>query len=183
MINLKDAEVNRRIPKNRFSFDTSPVDTIIWKYKLSKDTTNLTDSEQYKELQVILVNFKDKVDTKVFLGIQNAIPYNILFIAEDNYYMVIDGNLLQTSEKLIDNRILHIDAFNIRGVVVSIVELITGIKSTDISCAVAKYMAVQKLTKQIEQLINKMYKEVQPKKKFEMHEELNLLKQQLEELK
>lgn len=182
MIDLKNAEVNRRIPKNRFSFDTSGVDTIYWKYKLSKDTTRLSDSDEYKELQVIKVIFKNGVKPKVFINIQKEIPYNILFMAEDSYYMVVDGNVLSTKQRIITDKKMDIDAISILSVVNNIVALMTNSTASDITTMTQNYVEKTKLQKQIEQLTKMMYSEVQPKRKFELHEEVLQLRKQLEEL-
>ncbi len=95
MVQLKlpaKALVNRKIPKNKFyeklqagkalkAKFVQQVDHVIWKYKLSKDTINISPSKDIEEIQIFEVHLKERLLSKEILEcIDRAIPYPILFI-------------------------------------------------------------------------------------------------------
>lgn len=80
---------NKIIPKNSFDQYTNSrqkkmfsdyVGRLIWKNKLSFETTNLQGKE-IPEIQIFIVELKEKSDiSKVLQIIDKAIPYHIIFI-------------------------------------------------------------------------------------------------------
>jgi hypothetical protein len=85
------AEFNRTIPKVKIYANAKPaksvkakfvsqVSEIVWKYKLSPETTNLAARGGYSEIQVFEITLKEQeLDTEVLMAIDKAIPYPILY--------------------------------------------------------------------------------------------------------
>lgn len=93
MFDIPDkALLNRRIPKVKFykqiGIDTKlerkfidEIETINWKYKLSRETTNLRTAAGIEEIQIFEINLKDKyISNEILENIDRVIPYPILFI-------------------------------------------------------------------------------------------------------
>jgi len=95
MVQLKlpaKALVNKNIPKKKFyeklqagkSLKTKfvqQVDHIVWKYKLSRDTINISPAKDIEEIQIFEVHLKEKpLSREVLDCIDRAIPYPILFV-------------------------------------------------------------------------------------------------------
>jgi len=73
----KFMEVNPRM-KSRFVND---VVNIIWLYKLSASTLNVTDTEEMKEIEVFVVNLKQPdCPTDLFTFIDTNMPHHIVFV-------------------------------------------------------------------------------------------------------
>ena len=83
----KFMEVNFRM-KSRFVND---VVNIIWLYKLSASTLNVTDTEEIKEIEVFVVNLKQSdCPTDLFTFIDINMPHHIVFVLEhDNSAMLL----------------------------------------------------------------------------------------------
>lgn len=85
------AAFNRVVPKAKLYANAKPtksvkekfvsqVSEIIWKYKLSPETTNLPAREGYTEIQVFEIILKEPdLGTEVLSVIDKAIPYPIVF--------------------------------------------------------------------------------------------------------
>lgn len=104
MLNIPDrALLNRRIPKVKFyeqiEVDSKlerkfidEIDTIIWKYKLSRETTNLEPTSEVEEIQIFEINLKGRhISKEVLESIDRVIPYPILFILkyDDNIKLAL----------------------------------------------------------------------------------------------
>ncbi len=86
------ALVGRPIPKEKFykqiGVDTKlkrkfvdEIKNIIWKYKLSKETTNLLPTADIEEIQVFEIYLKEKgISKEILENIDRIIPYPILFV-------------------------------------------------------------------------------------------------------
>ena len=85
------AAFNRVLPKTKIYANAKPaksikdkfvsqISEIVWKYKLSPDTTNLPVRDGFTEIQIFDVLLKDQeLDTEVLGVIDKAIPYPIFF--------------------------------------------------------------------------------------------------------
>ena len=85
----KFMEVNPRM-KSRFVND---VVNIIWLYKLSAGTLNVTDTEEMKEIEVFVVNLKrPDCPTDLFTFIDTNMPHHIVFVLvhDDNAMLLIN---------------------------------------------------------------------------------------------
>jgi hypothetical protein len=85
------AEFSRVLPKIKIYTNAKPaksvkakfvsqVSEIVWKYKLSPETTNLAARDGFTEIQVFEIILKEpELDTDVLMVIDKAIPYPILY--------------------------------------------------------------------------------------------------------
>ena len=85
------AEFNRTRPKVKIYANAKPaksvkakfvsqVSEIVWKYKLSPETTNLAARGGFSEIQVFEITLKaQELDIEVLMAIDKAIPYPILY--------------------------------------------------------------------------------------------------------
>jgi hypothetical protein len=85
------AAFNRVLPKTKIYANAKPsrsikgkfvsqIREIIWKYKLSPDTTNLAARDGYTEIQIFEIDLKEQeLGTDVLAVIDKAIPYPIFF--------------------------------------------------------------------------------------------------------
>jgi hypothetical protein len=86
------AAFNRVVPKTKLYANAKPtkavkdkfvsqISEIIWKYKLSPETTNLSARDGYTEIQVFEIILKEpELGTDVLTVIDKAIPYPIIFL-------------------------------------------------------------------------------------------------------
>lgn len=82
---------NRPVPKTKIYAHARPrksvkekfvaqVSEIVWKYKLSSQTTNLTARDGYSEIQVFEITLREQeLGNDVLTAIDRAIPYPIIF--------------------------------------------------------------------------------------------------------
>ena len=185
-MNLEKAIVNKRIPKNRFSFAMPEVESIFWRYKISKETTGIGDSDDYKELQVMEIVFKEKPKLNYFIKIQKSIPYKILYMynyKDSKYFaMALDKVIIETEKVLIENDKLCFDSLYIKSLIVRLYEYITNIKQREaesIEEYEERYVEIYSLRKRIESLQKLIDSEKQPKKKFEYNEEMRTRSEEL----
>lgn len=85
------ATFNRVLPKTKLYANAKPsksikekfvsqISEIVWKYKLSPDTTNLAARDEFTEIQIFDILLKDpELNTEVLGAIDKAIPYPIFF--------------------------------------------------------------------------------------------------------
>jgi hypothetical protein len=82
---------NKALPKSKIYANAKPsksikekfvsqISEIVWKYKLSPDTTNLAVRDGYSEIQIFEIDLKEpELGTDVLAVIDKAIPYPIFF--------------------------------------------------------------------------------------------------------
>lgn len=85
------AAFNRVLPKTKIYANSKPsklikdkfvsqISEIVWKYKLSPDTTNLPTRDGFTEIQIFEIDLKEpELGTDVLAVIDKAIPYPIFF--------------------------------------------------------------------------------------------------------
>ena len=85
------AEFNRAVPKAKIYANAKPsksvkakfvsqIGEIVWKYKLSPETTNLGAREGFTEIQVFEITLREpELAPEVLLAIDKAIPYPIIY--------------------------------------------------------------------------------------------------------
>ena len=215
MINLPDkALVNRRIPKTRFYKQINPnsklerkfideIDSIVWKYKLSKETTNLEATEEVEEIQIFQLNFKKKIISKEVLeNIDRVIPYPILYILhyKDNIKLSIaykERNKIDENKMVVhsyyetewmDKASLDIDilkGLNLSMVYDNILKQLISAESA-LEDDIGKLMELDSKKKALEKKIEKLEKKVKREKQFNRKVDLNIKlqdkKKELEEL-
>lgn len=97
------AEFNRVLPKVKIYTNANPsksvkakfvsqISEIVWKYKLSPETTNLAARDGFTEIQVFEITLKEsELASEVLIAIDKAIPYPIL------YRLLYEGRVKRTA--------------------------------------------------------------------------------------
>lgn len=197
--------VHRRLPKEAFYKHlpltkvlkdkfVSDVDRIVVENSLTKENLNLTDDAEIKEIMLLSISLKkQEFDGKVIEAIARQNPHKLVFLLmfEDSRQLAIyHGKLYHTSWVESDKVALKLQGYSLDEIWDAFMEQIAlyeeRAEKTD-ALSVEDRLAVQeqilKLEKQIKKTENAMWKEQQPKKKFELHTHLLEYKQKLEELK
>ena len=83
---------NRKIPKSKFyeklaansrikELFVEQIDSIVWKHKLSRETTNLEPTEAVQEVQVFEIHLRQReLNQELLEKIDRAVPYPILHV-------------------------------------------------------------------------------------------------------
>ena len=198
MIELpKKCLVNKFIPKKTFyeklGISTSvkedfvnTVDKIIWLYKISEDTLGITKTPEVEEIEIFEINLKEKKMPKnIIKAITRGIPYKILFVIKYNsdicYGVKVEDLYFSEWNEEIE---FNFDGLNLKIVFENIVKTI--IKETDnnmdFSVLIDNKSKKEELSKEIEQLKNKIRQEKQFNKKVELNHKLRELEKQKENL-
>ena len=193
-------ELGRKI-KDSFVQD---IDSIIWANKIAPSTVNIAAGEKVTEIQVFRIILKQSDFNKdVLKTIDEQIPYHILFIvcyrdkeqawigykeqsgSESRAFKV--DSYYHTAWQKPEEMELAIEGLNMDAVYESFVKQISASTAPiqwddDLSAKdnTAKIEERKKLQKQIEKLERQLRKETQPRKKFEIYQELRSLRQQVE---
>jgi len=215
MINIPDrALVNKRIPKVKLykgiGMDTElerkfvdEVDNIVWKYKLSKETTNLQPTKDVEEIQVFEIYLKKKdVSEEILENIDRAIPYPILFVLkfEDRVKFTIaykERNKIDENKMVVHTYYhsewmkeheLNIDilkGLNLEEVYNNLIRQLIPIESTledDIEMLMKLNEKQEVIKKEIEKLEKRIKKEKQFNRKVDLNIKLQNKKKELEKL-
>ena len=190
----KSTEITKQLPKKaiytKFNMNTpakdkfdSEISKIVIVNEISPTTTTLEKGNEVSSLFVLLVSLKKKEFTvNIIAQLSKLIPQNILFILE------FDGNcklavyrtkLIQSEWISSDKCTIQLNDLNIDTVWENIIVQIGGIQiesgnTLDEQIAVDEQR--QKLQKEIDRLEKQARAESQPKKKFELVQEINRLR-------
>lgn len=172
---------------------------IYWRNKIAATTLNLAAGEQVTEIEVFEVRLSaPDLDESVLRQIDREIPYHILFLLEyeGKYRAVIgykEAAVGKTAFKVDryystdwldeDDLPVHLEGLSMDAVYENFVRQIAGDalgagESTSLKDSVERQKQREQLEKQIVALEAKIRKEKQPKKKFEMVQELQKIKKQ-----
>ena len=191
-------ELGRKI-KDSFVKD---IDSIIWENKIAPSTVNISAGETVTEIQVFRIVLKhSEFNTNVLRIIDEQIPYHILFIvcagnkeqawighkeksgSESRAFKV--DSYYHTAWQKPENLYLTIDGMNMDAVYENFVRQIADSNTQvqwneDLSAKenTAIIEEQKKLRKQIEKLERQLRKETQPRKKFEIYQNIKTLKNQ-----
>ncbi len=215
MINIPDrALLNRRIPKAKFyeqiGVDSKlerkfidEIDNIIWKYKLSQETTNLKPTKKVEEIQVFEISLKEKyISKEVLENIDRVIPYPILYILKykDNIKLAIaykERNKIDENKMVVHSYYqsewikeyeLAVDilkGLSLEDVYDNLLRQLIPIENTledDIEKLIKLNEKQESLKKEIEKLEKKVKREKQFNRKVDLNIELQKKKKELEEL-
>lgn len=197
--------VHRRLPKEAFYKHlpltkvlkekfVSDVERIVVENSFTKDNLNLSADAEIKEIMLLSISLKkQEFDGKVIEAIARQNPHKLVFLLmfENQRQMVIyHTKLYRTPWMNRDEITLNPQGYSLDEIWQSFMEQIAlyeeRAEETD-SLSVEERLAIQeqilKLEKQIKKTENAMWKEQQPKKKFELHTQLREYKQKLEDLK
>ena len=174
---------------------------IYWRNKIAATTLNLAAGEQVTEIEVFEVRLSaPELDECVLRQIDREIPYHILFLLEyEGRYQAAIGYKEAASGKtafkvdryyytdwLEESELpVHLDGLSLDAVYENFVRQIAGTalgsdKSSTLKESVEQQKQREQLEKQIAALEVKIRKEKQPKKKFELVQELKNMQGKLE---
>ena len=194
---------NRVIPKAKF-YEKLPVTQavkncfvneiagIVWRNKLSAETLNVQPGSRVREIEVIEITLKgETLNDSVLKLIDKGIPYQLLFMLKrgEEYQLCIGYKETETASvkeyfktpwQTFSELPLQISGLTLDEVCDNFIRQInTRLAVADampLKDALADDAMRQKIEKQIALLEKKMKAEKQPKRKFELHEEIQRLK-------
>ncbi len=190
----KNLEVNAKM-KQRF---VDSVESITWTAKLAPSTLSVADGKTVHEIAVFRIELKaETVPTDVLVFIDRQMPRHTLFLLQhdDAFCLLVNYKewhdaantrfdivkTFQTGWTSADKLSLSLDGQDMDAVYSAIVKQVAGADITsvakDIHTAVAQTKEQEALRQKIAALEAKIAKERQPKKKFELHQQLVKLKE------
>ena len=190
----KNLEVNAKM-KQRF---VDSVESITWTAKLAPSTLSVADGNTVHEIAVFRIELKgETVPTDVLVFIDRQMPRHTLFLLQhdDAFCLLVNYKewhdaantrfdivkTFQTGWTSADKLSLSLDGQDMDAVYSAIVKQVAGADITsvakDIHTAVAQTKEQEALRQKIAALEAKIAKERQPKKKFELHQQLVKLKE------
>lgn len=198
--------VHRRLPKEAFykHLSLSPalkakfvsdVDRIVVENSLTKENLNLEKDAKIKEIMLLSISLKKQnFDGKILEAIARQNPHKLVFalIYEDEVQFAVYYQKLYVSSWMKENEVkLSAKGFSLDEIWENLIEQIalTGqnekkgkTKGLSLDERLFRQSKINELKKDIEKTESQMWKEVQPKKKFELHQMLLKMKIELEEL-
>lgn len=190
----RNLEVNAKM-KQRF---VDSVESITWTAKLAPSTLSVADGKTVHEIAVFRIELKGEVvPTDVLVFIDRQMPRHTLFLLQhdDDFCLLVNYKewhdaantrfdivkTFQTGWTSADKLSLSLDGQDMDAVYSAIVKQVAGADITseakDIQTAVAQTKEQEALRQKIAALEAKIAKERQPKKKFELHQQLVKLKE------
>lgn len=190
----RNLEVNAKM-KQRF---VDSVESITWTAKLAPSTLSVADGKTVHEIAVFRIELKGEVvPTDVLVFIDRQMPRHTLFLLQhdDDLCLLVNYKewhdaantrfdivkTFQTGWTSADKLSLSLDGQDMDAVYSAIVKQVAGADITseakDIHTAVAQTKEQEALRQKIAALEAKIAKERQPKKKFELHQQLVKLKE------
>ena len=197
--------VHRRLPKEAFYKHlpltkilkekfVSDVDRIVVENSFTKENLNLASDAEIKEIMLLSISLKNQeFDGKVIEAIARQNPHKLVFLLsfEDQQQLAIYHNKLYRTLWMAHDAItLKLQGYSLDEIWDSFIEQIAlyeerAEETADLS--IEDRLEIQdqilKLEKQIDKTENTMWKEQQPKKKFELHTRLREYQKKLEDLK
>lgn len=199
-------EFNKRIPKQKFyeNIAVTPamkkafveqIRIIYWRNKIANATLNLAAGGQVTEIEVFEVRLSaPELDESVLRQIDREIPYHILFLLEyEGEYRAAIGYKEAAAGKTAfkvdryystdwmdeDDLHVHLEGLTLDAVYENFVRQIAG-DALGAGENTSLKDSVEQLEKQIAELEAKIRKEKQPKKKFELVQQMKSLTCELE---
>ena len=197
--------VHRRLPKEAFYKHlpltkilkekfVSDVDRIVVENSFTKENLNLASDAEIKEIMLLSISLKNQeFDGKVIEAIARQNPHKLVFLLsfENQQQLAVYHNKLYRTLWMAHDKItLKLQGYSLDEIWDSFIEQIAlyeerAEETADLS--IEDRLAIQdqilKLEKQIDKTENAMWKEQQPKKKFELHTRLREYQKKLEDLK
>ena len=165
---------------------------IVWRNKLSAETLNVQPGSRVQELEVIEISLKgEALNDSVLKVIDKGIPYQLLFLLKrgEEYQLCMGYKETETASVKeyfktawmpFDQLPLQISGLTLDEICDNFIRQIHGalleLPAGDLQTALAASKEEGKRFKKIAQLEKKMKVEKQPKRKFELHEEIQRLK-------
>lgn len=197
--------VHRRLPKEAFYKHlpltkilkekfVSDVDRIVVENSFTKENLNLASDAEIKEIMLLSISLKNQeLDGKVIEAIARQNPHKLVFLLsfEDQQQLAVYHNKLYRTLWMDHDEIaLKLQGYSLDEIWDSFIEQIALYKERaeqTYDLSIEDRLAIQdqilKLETQISKTENAMWKEQQPKKKFELHTRLREYQKKLEDLK
>ena len=197
--------VHKRLPKEAFYKHlpltkilkekfVSDVDRIVVENSFTKENLNLASDAEIKEIMLLSISLKNQeFDGKVIEAIARQNPHKLVFLLsfEDQQQLAVYHNKLYCTLWMAHDEIaLKLQGYSLDEIWDSFIEQIALYEERAEETAdlpIEDRLAIQnqilKLEKQIDKTENAMWKEQQPKKKFELHTRLREYQKKLEDLK
>lgn len=193
----KTTEMSKQLPKKaiytKFQMNTAAkakIDADISRITIVNEITpnkvNIPAGEDVKSFFVLLVSLKKKkYDEKTIATLSKLIPQNILFVLEyenESRLAIYHTKVMQTEWKPTENQQIELHGLNLDTVWENIVKSLEfGVWNEELSLDenLALHEQQEKLQKQITKLEKQARAEKQPKKKFEIVQQLKKLKVKL----
>lgn len=193
----KSTEMSKQLPKKavyaKFQMNTAAkekidadISRIAIVNEISPDKINIPAGEEVKNFFVLLVTLKKKnFDEKNIAILSKLIPQNILFILEyegQSKLAIYHTKLMQTDWKPTESCIIEMRGLNLDKVWENVIRsLESGVWNEKLTLDenIALHEQQEKLKKQIEKLEKMARAEKQPKKKFELVQQINILERQM----
>ena len=184
------------------------IESIYWKNKLATSTLNVKAGERVTEIEIFEIKLNQKdLDSRVLSLIDREIPYHIVYLLEyeGEYQMWIGykeqsaassdrykiSKYYNTGWSALEDIDLHIEGLDMDMIYDSYVRQIAGEKLSyrenreseskiSLRDEIEKESMREKLMKQIAELEKKAMNEIQPRRKWDMAQEIKKLKEQLE---
>ena len=180
-----------KILKEKF---VSDVDRIVVENSFTKENLNLASDAEIKEIMLLSISLKNQeFDGKVIEAIARQNPHKLVFLLsfEDQQQLAIYHNKLYRTLWMAHDEIeLKLQGYSLDEIWDSFIEQIAlyeeraeEIADLSIEDRLEIQDQILKLEKQIDKTENTMWKEQQPKKKFELHTRLREYQKKLEDLK
>lgn len=203
-------EYNKRIPKQKFyeNLSVTPalkrvfveqIQNVIWANKIAPATISVSEGKEVAEIEVFRIYLNaGTLDESALRQMDKQIPYHILFVLEynDKYqvwigYKEVSGgdnafkvNKYYHTEWLTEQDLqIKIDGLDMDSIYANLVRQIGGIEKGNetLSEQIADKEYREKLEKEIAKLEKLARAEKQPKKKFDLVQQIKELKMKLEE--
>lgn len=193
----KTTEMSKQLPKKaiytKFQMNTAAkakidadISRITIVNEIAPNKVNIPAGEDVKSFFVLLVSLKKKkYDEKTIATLSKLIPQNILFVLEyedESRLAIYHIKVMQTEWKPTENQQIELHGLNLDTVWENIVKsLECGVWNEELSLdeILALHEQQEKLQKQITKLEKQARAEKQPKKKFEIVQQLKKLKVKL----
>lgn len=196
----KSTELSKQLPKSaiyaKFQMNTAEkakIDADISRITIVNEVTsakvNIADGEQIKSFFVLLVALKKKdFEDKTIITISKLIPQNVLLVLEcggEAKLATYHTKLMQTEWKRKEDLSIALKGLNMDAVWENIIVQIGGItisQGNTLDEQIVVDEQRRKIQKEIDRLTRLAKNEKQPKKKFELASQVNVLKKQLAKL-
>lgn len=199
-------EYNKKIPKQKFyeNLSVTPalkrvfveqIQNVMWANKIAPTTISVSEGKEVTEIEVFKITLSnDSLDESALRQMDKQIPYHILFVLEYNekYQVWIGYKEASSGDNAFKvNKYYHtdwlseqdlqikIDGLDMDSIYANLVRQIGGIENNNDSSLgeqIADKEQREKLEKEIAKLEKLARAEKQPKKKFDLVQQIKLLK-------
>ena len=205
MIDFPEAtRIHRRLPKEAFYKHlpittalkekfVSDVDRIYIEWSLTQENLHLEKSGKIQEILILRIELKKKIfDSKIIEAIARQNPHKLIFVLDcedERQLAVYHSKLYRSSWMPLDKVALALNGFSLDEILDNLIRQIAltddegNAEGLSIDEQLARKEKIEKLQKKIAQTGSAAWKEVQPKKKFELYNRLQEYKRKLEEIK